>query len=82
MAEGDKDMDAKNMLPPELIRRYELFITHGPDSKYNIMPMRGIHSETIGALITFKGIVIKASDVKPCVKVMCYACEACGFEAY
>jgi DNA replication licensing factor MCM7 len=26
--------------------------------------------------------VVKASDARPSAKVICYSCEACGFEVY
>ena len=29
-----------------------------------------------------RGIVTKASDVKPCITVAVYACDVCGFEVY
>lgn len=29
-----------------------------------------------------RGIVTRASDVKPCVQVAVYACEVCGCEVY
>jgi len=44
--------------------------------------MRDINASTIGSLVHFRGIVVKASDARPSAKVICYSCEACGFEAY
>ena len=44
--------------------------------------MRDIKSSSIGGLITMRGIVTRASDVKPCIQVAVYACDVCGFEVY
>lgn len=44
--------------------------------------MREIKSTSIGALVSVKGIVTRASDVKPCMLVAVYACDVCGFEVY
>lgn len=44
--------------------------------------MREIKASTIGSLVTFRGIVVKASDARPAARVVCYSCEACGFEVY
>jgi DNA replication licensing factor MCM7 len=44
--------------------------------------MREVKSMNIGSLVTVKGIVTRASDVKPCMKVAVFACDACGFEVY
>ena len=35
--------------------------------KKAVVPMREIKSANIGALITMKGIVTRASDVRPCM---------------
>lgn len=64
------------------MRKYELKIVPGPNDKVNLKKMRDIHSETIGGLVTFRGIVIKTTESRPCVQVVCYSCEACGYEAY
>ena len=44
--------------------------------------MRDIKSDCIGSLVTVKGIVTRASDVKPCLQVAVYACDVCGCEVY
>ena len=44
--------------------------------------MREIRSNQIGQLITVKGIVTRATDIKPCIQVAAYACDVCGFEVY
>jgi len=57
-------------------------IVPGEFTKKNIIKMREVKSMNIGALVTVKGIVTRASDVKPCMKVAVFACDACGFEVY
>jgi len=44
--------------------------------------MREICADTIGSLVSFRGIIVKCSDARPSARVICYSCEACGFEAY
>ena len=44
--------------------------------------MREIRASMIGSLVTMKGIVTRATDVRPCIKVAVFACDACGSEVY
>jgi len=74
--------DIRCSLPPELVRNHEIFIIPGENEKWAIAAMRDIKASTIGSLVTFRGIVVKASDARPAARVVCYSCEACGFEVY
>ena len=76
------DKDPFNNLPPELRRNYEVYIIRGPDEKRSELKMREVHAETIGSLVTFRGIVTKCTEIRPSIEVACYSCEACGSEAY
>jgi DNA replication licensing factor MCM7 len=69
-------------LPNELLRNYQVFIAHGPNAKKHSQKMREIKSQQIGSLVTIRGIVTRASDVKPCIQVAVYACDVCGYEVY
>lgn len=62
-----QNVDPKNLLPPELERQYQVFIVNGPNAKKIIKKMRDIKSDSIGSLVTVKGIVTRAADVKPCL---------------
>ena len=44
--------------------------------------MRHLKASEIGSLISVNAIVVRTTDVKPFLKVACYACDICGFEAY
>lgn len=44
--------------------------------------MREVRANEIGSLVNITGIVTRTSDVKPCMRVAVYACEACGHEVY
>ncbi len=44
--------------------------------------MRDVRAQNIGQLVSVRGIVTRASDVKPCMQVAVYACDCCGFEVY
>lgn len=69
-------------IPKELRRQYELIIIPGPGSKDQTIPMRSLRAEQIGSLISVKGIVVRATDVKPFLRVACYSCDICGYENY
>jgi DNA replication licensing factor MCM7 len=74
-----------NHIPPELDRNYQVFIVNNPDAKLDkdkFKKMRDMKSVSIGSLVTVKGIVTRASDVRPCVQVATYNCDVCGFETY
>jgi DNA replication licensing factor MCM7 len=74
--------DPYNNLPPELQRNYELYIIRGMDEPKTELKMREINAETIGSLVTFRGIVTRTTEIRPCIEVACYSCEACGNETY
>jgi DNA replication licensing factor MCM7 len=44
--------------------------------------LRQIRAPSLGHLVTVKGMVVRASDVKPCTVVATYACDRCGAEIY
>ena len=69
-------------IPAELERNYQCVIIHGQQAKKHVIEMRNVKADNIGSLVTVRGIVTRASDVKPCMQVAVYACDACGFEVY
>ena len=70
------DKDAHNSLPAELSRKYYLYIVRGQNEKKKDLKLREIHADTIGGLVTFRAIVTKGSEIRPCIEVACYSCEA------
>ncbi|CAI2386669.1 unnamed protein product [Moneuplotes crassus] len=74
--------DPRDKLAPQMARNYELYIIRGPEEKSHELKMREIHAETIGSLVTFRGIVTKCTEVRPSIEVACYSCESCGNESY
>lgn len=68
------------MFPASLTRRYELHIV--PRDMEKPSKLREIRSKDIGALVSVKGIVTRATDVMPKVQVACYICSTCGYESY
>ena len=77
-----KDQLDKPDLPRELERSYQVYIVHGENSKKKIIKMRDAKANMIGSLLNIRGIVVRASDVKPQMRVAVYNCESCGFEVY
>lgn len=69
-------------IPKELERSFQLVLVPGEMGKKAVVKMREIKAQQIGSLVTIRGIVTRASDVKPLMKVAVYACEACGYEVY
>ena len=76
------DTQQNHGIPPELERTYSVQITPGKQAKSNLVKMREIKSSSVGGMVQIKGIVTRCSDVKPCMQVAVYACDACGFEVY
>lgn len=66
--------------PAQLRRRYEIRIH--PISTTKPVTLRDVRSTDIGHLVRVKGIVTRASDVKPLLRVATYSCDECGFELY
>jgi DNA replication licensing factor MCM7 len=89
---------ATEAFPAALMRRYELRIlpkgrrgTLPPFcnqffSKKHPEPqglaLRHVRSRSMGNLVTIKGMIVRASDVKPSCTVATYSCDACGVEVY
>lgn len=44
--------------------------------------LRHIRSQAMGRLVTIRGMIVRASDVKPCCVVATYTCDHCGYEIY
>ena len=44
--------------------------------------VRDIKAEHIGRLVQVKGIVTRATEVKPMLRVATYTCDQCGAETY
>lgn len=44
--------------------------------------LRQIRAPSLGKMVTVKGMVVRATDVKPCTVVATYACDRCGAEVY
>ena len=81
-SEQNRDNTKQNKLNPLLLRKFQLFITRGPNSKNKVLPIRNLNSEDIGSLATIKAIVVRVTDVKPMMQVACYICDTCGSEIY
>lgn len=69
-------------IPAELERNYQAVLVPGEFSKKDLVQMRDVRAQNIGQLVSVRGIVTRASDVKPCMQVAVYACDCCGFEVY
>lgn len=46
------------------------------------VPIRDVKADSIGKLITVKGIVTRSTEVKPLMQVATYTCDKCGSETY
>ncbi|XP_058566845.1 DNA replication licensing factor MCM7 isoform X1 [Neofelis nebulosa] len=70
----------QNQYPPELMRRFELYF-HGPSSNKPRV-IREVRADSVGKLVTVRGIVTRVSEVKPRMVVATYTCDQCGAETY
>lgn len=46
------------------------------------IPVRDVKAQHIGKLVKMKGIVTRATEVKPMMTVATYTCDQCGSETY
>jgi len=46
------------------------------------IPIRDVKANSIGRLVCVKGIVTRATEVKPLLQVATYTCDQCGAETY
>ncbi|XP_041093315.1 DNA replication licensing factor MCM7 [Polyodon spathula] len=74
------ERDPRNQYPPELMRRFEVYFK--PPSSAKPRVVRDVKAECIGKLVTVRGIVTRATEVKPMMVVATYTCDQCGAETY
>ncbi|XP_029437745.1 DNA replication licensing factor MCM7 isoform X1 [Rhinatrema bivittatum] len=72
--------DPHNQYPPELMRRFELYFKGPSASKSRVI--REVKADSIGKLVTIRGIVTRVTEVKPMMVVATYTCDQCGAETY
>ncbi|CAK8686982.1 DNA replication licensing factor mcm7-like [Clavelina lepadiformis] len=72
--------DWRNKYPSELMRRFEVYF-RAPQSQ-KALPIREVKAANIGKLTVVRGIVIRATEVKPMMSVATYTCDRCGGETY
>lgn len=46
------------------------------------LSVRQVKANQIGKLISVKGVVTRATEVKPMISVATYTCDICGSETY
>jgi len=76
------DANPVSRIPPQLERNYQAVLVPGELSRKYLTQMRDVKAQNIGQLVQVRGIVTRASDVRPCMQVAVYACDACGYEVY
>ncbi|EFP00224.1 hypothetical protein GCK72_019451 [Caenorhabditis remanei] len=72
--------DKRKKYPPQLLQRFEVYFT--TEDQVHQTCVRNIKATEIGHLVSMKGVVIRATEVKPCVQVMTYTCDTCAAEVY
>ncbi|KAJ3587329.1 hypothetical protein NHX12_010927 [Muraenolepis orangiensis] len=72
--------DARNQYPAELMRRFEVYFKIPGTSKPKVV--RDVRADSIGHLVSVRGIVTRATEVKPMMAVATYTCDQCGAETY
>lgn len=76
----DETRDPMNRYPEELMRRFELYFKSSNTQKN--LSVRQVKANHIGKLISVKGVVTRATEVKPMISVATYTCDICGSETY
>lgn len=69
-------------VPACLTRRFDVCILPSGKEKRAPKKLRDVRASDIGHLVCVKGMVTRATDVKPQVRVCTYICELCGSEIY
>merc|ERR1719378_1252742 len=69
-----------NNFPAELMRRFEVYFKTPSADK--VIPIRDVKAGQVGKLVNIKGIVTRATEVKPMMTVATYTCDQCGAETY
>ncbi|XP_073995384.1 minichromosome maintenance 7 [Rhodnius prolixus] len=72
--------DPSNKYPPELMKRFEIYLSNTSTCKP--LPIRDVKASSIGKLVTVRGVVTRATEVKPLMVVATYTCDHCGAETY
>ena len=67
-------------MPQECLQRFQVVIV--PPQADKPKKLREIRAMEVGHLVKVKGMVTRATDVKPQVCVCTYLCEVCGSEIY
>ena len=62
------------------MRRFEVYFKTQASDK--VLPIREVKASQIGKLISIKGIVTRATEVKPMMQVATYTCDQCGAETF
>lgn len=60
--------------------RSELYFKSPSTSKPKVV--RDVRADSIGHLVNVRGIVTRATEVKPMMAVATYTCDQCGAETY
>lgn len=66
-------------MPPSLLAS-ELYFKAPAGTKARVI--REVKADSIGKLVTVRGIVTRVSEVKPRMVVATYSCDQCGAETY
>ena len=66
---------------------YTLLCTHSEvyfkqQNRTRPLSVRNVKADNIGKLVTVRGIVTRATEVKPVMTVATYTCDQCGAESY
>ncbi|KAK2723630.1 DNA replication licensing factor mcm7-like [Artemia franciscana] len=71
---------AQQQFPKELTRRFEVYFKTA--LTLESLSVRQVKANSIGKLVTIRGIVIRAIEVRPLVRIATYICQQCSEEHY
>nr|CAH8872700.1 unnamed protein product [Trichobilharzia regenti] len=72
--------NVRSRFPPELLRRHEVYFCGRSEKKP--ISVRNVLASSIGNLIQVRGVVTRATEVKPLITTATYTCDHCGAETY
>lgn len=73
------NVDIDEKYPPDLLRRAEIYFK---PPNLEPIPIRQVNADEVGRLITVRGIVTRATEVKPKLTIATYTCDQCGCETF
>jgi DNA replication licensing factor MCM7 len=82
LALGQQNGDGELDVPSFITKRFDVIFTPLSNDSNKPKKLREVRASDIGHLVTIRGMVTRANDVKPHIVGCTYICDTCGGELY